>query len=143
MRRFGEAVKSGQKYTIRPGAYAILPKWGGLLCTLERLEDWEVQLPGGGIDPGENPIAALHREVFEETGWKIATPRKVGTYTRFCYMAEYDLWAQKVCHIYTALPVRKHSDPLESHHTALWLSPEEALTQLANSGDRHFLQRVI
>ena len=38
----------------------------------------EFQLPGGGIDRGEHPIAALHREVYEETGWKIAVDAAAG-----------------------------------------------------------------
>jgi 8-oxo-dGTP pyrophosphatase MutT (NUDIX family) len=29
-------------------------------------------LPGGRIEPGESPIEAAHREVFEETGLKVA-----------------------------------------------------------------------
>ena len=35
-------------------------------------------ISGGGIDPGEHPIPALHREVMEETGWIIERPRRVG-----------------------------------------------------------------
>ena len=103
----------------------------------------EVQLPGGGIDAGEHPVAALHREVFEETGWSIAAPRRLGAFRRFTYMPEYDLWAEKLCTIYLALPVRRHGPPSEPGHTALWLSPEAALGMLYNDGDADFLARAM
>jgi len=35
-------------------------------------------LPGGGIDPGELPEAALHREVHEETGQQLSIERFLG-----------------------------------------------------------------
>lgn len=37
-------------------------------------------LPGGGIEPGESPEEAVLREILEETGFEVATPRLVGTY---------------------------------------------------------------
>ena len=61
IRRYGEAVKQGQNYRFRPGVYAILPQGNDLLLTFQDDPHFEVQLPGGGIDPGENPIDALHR----------------------------------------------------------------------------------
>lgn len=38
-------------------------------------------LPGGGVDLGEEPEAAVIREVFEETGLRVSIVRKVGEYT--------------------------------------------------------------
>ena len=52
IRRYGEAVKQGQTYRFRPGVYAILPQGGDLLLTYQADPHYEVQLPGGGIDPG-------------------------------------------------------------------------------------------
>ncbi|MES2550371.1 MAG: NUDIX domain-containing protein, partial [Pseudomonadota bacterium] len=75
IRRYGEPVKPGQRYTRRPGVYAVLLEGDHILATHQASPVPEFQLPGGGIDKGEQPIAALHREVFEETGWKIAVRR--------------------------------------------------------------------
>jgi ADP-ribose pyrophosphatase len=36
---------------------------------------WE--LPAGGIDPGESPLKAAQREVFEETGYETRSPRLI------------------------------------------------------------------
>lgn len=141
MRRFGDVPESGRSYTLRTGAYAILPVGDGLLLTHQSVPAPEVQLPGGGVDPGESPIQALTREVYEETGWRIARPRRLGAYRRFTYMPEYDLWAEKLCLIYMAVPVVQYGDPTEPDHTALWLNTEEALDQLANIGDRDFVAR--
>jgi 8-oxo-dGTP diphosphatase len=103
----------------------------------------EFQLPGGGIDRGEQPIAALHREVFEETGWKIDVTRRIGAFRRFTYMPDYDLWAEKLCTVFLARPVRRLGPPSEAGHSAIWLPIDEALARLGNPGDRAMLERVI
>ena len=142
IRRFGEAFQPGKPYRRRPGAYAIL--WNGvdLLTTVQDRDDPEVQLPGGGIDPGEHPIPALHREVMEETGWTMAEPRKLGAFRRFVYMPEYEYWAEKVCSVYIARPVLQRGPPLEPDHTAVWMSPADAGKLLGNEGDRHFVKTM-
>ena len=143
MRRYGEAVKPGQKYRPRPGVYAVLLDGRDVLTPHQAEPKPEFQLPGGGIDPGEHPVAALHREVFEETGWKIAVTRKLGAYRRFTYMPEYDKWAEKVCAIYLARPILRLGPPSEPGHTAVWMSADQALEQISNSGDRAFLARAL
>ncbi|WP_166417729.1 NUDIX domain-containing protein [Cochlodiniinecator piscidefendens] len=143
IRRFGEAHQSGVNYTRRPGAYAILRDGHDLLLTKYQADYDELQLPGGGIDPGESATQALHREVMEETGWHIARPRFFGTFRRFCFMPEYDLWAEKICHIYTAQPTRRICAPTESEHSAVWVPITDAAETLTNAGDRHFVQRLL
>ena len=143
IRRYGEVPDPRQTYTLRPGAYAILPYGGALLLTCQLAEIPDLQLPGGGIDPGESPIAALHREVFEETGWHIARPRRLGAFRRFTYMPEYDLWAEKLCTLYVATPVLKIGDPLEPDHEVIWMPPELAATRLGGAGDRAFVRGYI
>lgn len=142
IRRFGETPEPGRRYIRRPGVYALLPRGPSLLVTwYDDGQNPELQLPGGGIDPGESPITALHREVYEETGWLISAPRRIGAFRRFTYMPEYDLWAEKVCTVYRAQPVRRMGPPTEAFHEALWMNATDALGQLGNAGDRHFTAR--
>ena len=101
--------------------------------------DFEFQLPGGGIDLGENSIQALHREVLEETGWLISNPRFLGVYKRFVYMPEYKMYAEKVCKIYHAIPSLKTSNILEKGHSAHIMHAHLAL-RLLHGGDLHFLE---
>lgn len=143
IRRFGEPVVAGQAYRLRPGAYAVLALDRDVLLTYQEDPEPEFQLPGGGIDSGESPIRALHREVYEETGWTIAAPRRLGAFRRFAYMPEYDRWAEKVCHIYLARPVRRLGPPSEAGHTAVWVPASQAAAIVGNAGDRHFLTRLI
>ncbi|MBE0413119.1 NUDIX hydrolase [Yoonia sp.] len=139
IRRYGKTPQNGQRYTLRPGAYAILPRNGQLLLTFQGAPHREFQLPGGGIDPGESPLHALHREVFEETGWRIAKPLRLGAFRRFVFMPEYDMFAEKLCHIYLARPVRPHGPPSEPGHHAHWMAPKDAIQALANDGDAAFV----
>ncbi|MCD9147029.1 NUDIX hydrolase [Pseudophaeobacter flagellatus] len=141
IRRFGERPRLGQNYRMRPGVYAILPRDGQVLLTRQLEPGPEIQLPGGGIDPGESPLPALHREVFEETGWSIAAPRRLGAFRRYTFMPEYDLWAEKICQIYVARPLRRLGPPAESQHQAVWLAPQDVISCLGNPGDRHFAQQ--
>lgn len=141
IRRYGQVVQN-QRYILRPGAYGILVRAGQVLLTHQQEPAPEFQLPGGGIDPGESATAALHREVFEETGWRIAAPRRIGAFRRFVFMPEYDLWAEKLCHIYSARPVRCMGPPSEAGHSAVWSSPQLALQILADPGSLEFMRRL-
>jgi len=134
IRRYGEAVKSGQRYIRRPGVYAILLDGDHILATHQAAPVPEFQLPGGGIDKGEQPLPALHREVFEETGWKIAVTRQLGVFRRFTFMP---------CSVYLARPVLRLGPPSEAGHTAVWLPVRDAMTRLGNAGDRAMLARFL
>ena len=143
IRRYGEAVKAGQRYIRRPGVYAILLDGDHILATHQAAPVPEFQLPGGGIDKGEQPLPALHREVFEETGWKIAVTRHLGVFRRFTYMPDYEIWAEKLCSVYLARPVLRLGPPSEAGHTAVWLPVRDAMTRLGNAGDRAMLARLL
>jgi len=143
IRRYGERVDPTRRYRLRPGAYVILERRDDLLLTIQETREPELQLPGGGIDPGEHALPALHREVLEETGWKMGRPRRIGAFRRFVYMPEYDLWAEKLCTIYHARPVICVGPPMEPDHLAVWVPKHQAPRLLTNSGDAAFVASLL
>ena len=140
MRRIGECWLPGRPYRDRPGVYGLITGPAGLLCV--RQAD-ELQLPGGGVERGEQPIPALHREVLEETGWAIGPPRRVDAFQRYSWIPEYAMWARKVQAIYLARAVARRGAPREPDHRPLWLAPEVAVRQLDVEGDREALRRAL
>lgn len=140
--RVGAPVERERRYKLRAGAYAILERDGLVLLTHQRVPVPEYQLPGGGIDPGEHMIPALHREIVEETGWRAGPLRRIGAFRRFTFMPEYDLWAEKLCHVFSGRPALRMGPALEPDHIPVWTTPEEAKDLVANDGDRLFLIRM-
>jgi 8-oxo-dGTP diphosphatase len=143
IKRFGKSPKQNSRYTRRAGVYAVLFDGKSILLTHQDLPWPEFQLPGGGIDKGEQPLPALHREVREETGWHISAPRWVGSFRRFTYMPEYNLHAEKLCHVFIARPVMRLGPPSEAGHTAIWADPATACQIITNDGDRFMLRKAL
>jgi len=140
--RYGAPPAHGTAHRLRPGAYAILTGPRGLLLTVQHTGGLrDVQLPGGGIDPGEAPLRALAREVLEETGHRCRIHARLGAYRRFVWMPEYGFHAEKLCHVYLGRAGPRLAPPTEPGHTASWVSPHEAPRLLASRADAGFVSR--
>ena len=68
----------------RTAAYGVVTSARGVLLTeLSELTSapgrWT--LPGGGLDPGEQPVAGLHRELWEESGQSVESVRLLEAHT--------------------------------------------------------------
>jgi 8-oxo-dGTP diphosphatase len=75
------------KLSWRPSAYGIVIKDGYLLVAKQF---GRYNLPGGGIDLGEMPEAAVVREIKEETGIDATSPRLVSMTSHFFKMPHID-----------------------------------------------------
>ena len=104
-----------------------------LLLYTARYEDYS--LPGGGLDPGENKIQGMMRELNEETGAKnITNIKPFGAYEEYrpWYKSEYDI-QHMISYCYTC-DIHKElgATNLESYETkngmkAVWVNIHEAI----------------
>lgn len=143
MRRVGAPPQNGIYYPPRTGAYAILLYGAKLLVTHQggMCDEW--QLPGGGVDEGEAILPALHREIYEETGWRAGNLRRWDSYKRYTYMPDYERYAEKRCHIFVGRALYPISAPTEPEHDAYLVDPWIIAGRLASSGDRISLKRYL
>ncbi|QKJ17965.1 NUDIX hydrolase [Microbacterium hominis] len=69
---------------LRVAAYAIITDDDGRVLLAHwnegRRSGWT--LPGGGIEPGEDPLDAMRREVREETGFRVVSDGLLGIHSR-------------------------------------------------------------
>ncbi len=140
MRRHGAPAQRHVRYRDRPGAYGVLLRDGDVLLAMQ---DGALLLPGGGVDPGETPVRALHREVYEETGWRIGPPRRLGVFSRYAWLVEERYFARKVQHVYLARPIRPLGPPLEPDHSPVWMRAAEAVDRLSVEGEAAALEAAL
>jgi len=140
MRRLGDPPRPGIVYRERPGAYGVLLRDGEVLLAEQ---NGALLLPGGGIDPGESPVQALHREVFEETGWRIGPALRLGVFARHCWLVEEKWFARKIQHIYLARPIRPLGPPAEHDHRPVWMRAAAAPDMLSVEGEARALETAL
>jgi len=92
--------------TVRVGAYIIrkssLNEYQLLLFHHPDCPEAPLQIPGGGVDPGESLEQALHREIWEESGLKHLTViRKLGV-AEICWCQPRKLISQRHCYLLEA-----------------------------------------
>lgn len=72
--------KIGNDLLMIVGASAVVINDDGEILLHRRSDNGKWSLPGGSVDPGEQPADAAVREVFEETGIKVVPQRLIGVY---------------------------------------------------------------
>lgn len=78
--RYAQSIVSGRRGS--QGVRIIIIDERRVLLVAHWYAPWAWTLPGGGVNPGEEPERAAMREAWEETGLKIQSiAGEVGTYT--------------------------------------------------------------
>ncbi|MEP7286107.1 MAG: NUDIX domain-containing protein [Chloroflexota bacterium] len=82
-------AKIGHDLLLMPGVGAVIINEAGHILMQLRSDNGRWGLPGGAIDPGEEPADAVIREVREETGLDVIPERIVGVYSGPDYRIRY------------------------------------------------------
>ncbi|WP_293908250.1 NUDIX domain-containing protein [Phenylobacterium sp.] len=130
--QFGEA-QAGRTYPDRPAAFAVIERDGLLaLVQVERQgRGLVLDLPGGGIDPGETEAEAAIRECGEEAGLVVALD--VAPFVRADhYFLHNDGVVRNTRGAFFVGRVTDEDASLkiEHDHTLVWLAPDEAVVRL-------------
>jgi 8-oxo-dGTP pyrophosphatase MutT (NUDIX family) len=73
-------TRIGHDMVLMPGVVGIVINAAGEILVERTKDSGDWWLPGGAVDPGEEPAAAIAREVWEETGVRVVPERVVATY---------------------------------------------------------------
>jgi len=123
-------------YTVveKPGAVWIVPVTAsGEVVMIEQyrypVDDWCLEVPAGGIEPGIAPEVMAARELAEEVGGQAATWLPIAQFYSLNGICD------QVAHVYVALDVTLDRPRREAtEHIALRLFPVAEALQMAAAG---------
>jgi ADP-ribose pyrophosphatase YjhB (NUDIX family) len=123
----------------------VLNEAGQVLIVSQKGLSWS--LPKGHLDPGEKPLDAAKREIYEESGIsELKLVKDLGFYERFKISLKGgdDSSEMKRIHMFIFRTSQTDLRPLDPDNPeALWLAPEEAACLLTHAKDREFLLKAI
>ena len=132
-RCFGQPLP-GVNYVERPGAYGFLLNPAGELAVIETTFGYF--LPGGGLDPGEDELDGLRREIDEEIGYELLTAKLVTRAGQYQWSQHYRAHFKKVGAFYE-ITARAPGIPRFQHeHWLRWWTVERAARDLTQEFQR-------
>src|SRR3989344_5275499 len=123
----------------------VINKNGMVAMVSNRGVSWS--LPKGKIDPGELPLEAACREVYEETGIKrMKLVKELGEYSRYRNgpNGTEDRSEFKTIHVFMFRAEKRTLKPVDVNNPeAKWASKKEALSMLSHRKDKAFFKKFM
>jgi len=130
--QFG-APEPGRAYPDRPAAFAVVAREGKIACVRVawRRGGPKLDLPGGGLDPGETAAQAAVRECGEEAGLKVAVDGEPFACADHYFVNDEGGRNNTRGQFFVArLEGEAPELKIEDDHSLVWLDPLEALRTL-------------
>ena len=108
---------------VVPVVYAVVRDATGRVLLVRRVDTGDWELPGGRVDPGESAVAALVREVAEESGLVVDVRGVAGLYSDPGHVVEQAGVVRQpfaVCFHATARPGLPRPDRCETSDARWW-----------------------
>jgi 8-oxo-dGTP diphosphatase len=129
--QFGEP-EPGRAYPDRPAAFVVLEQGGRIAVARVTFVNGggRLDLPGGGLDPGETAQQAAARECGEEVGLRVAIEDEVARADHY-FTNEDDSRVNTRGTFFAARLVAEAPElKIEDDHALEWMAPHEALVRL-------------
>jgi 8-oxo-dGTP diphosphatase len=128
--QFGQP-EPGRSYPDRPAAFVIVPRGREIAVVRVTFESGaeRLDLPGGGLDPGETAQQAAVRECGEEAGLRVAVEAEVARADH--YFTNEDGSSVNTRGTFFAARLEGEAPQLkvEDDHALEWMTPHDALAR--------------
>lgn len=132
VRQFGEP-RPGVECRVREGAYVIVVDRDRILVIDDGRRFF---LPGGGFEAGEDALAALRREVREETGHVLTEATPFQRARQWVFDEPTGEAVNKDCHFFLGELGDRAAQPLSTDGVARWAPQAAALDLMAEEASR-------
>jgi len=130
--QFGQP-EPGRGYPDRPAAFVVVPNEGRIAVVSVDLGGGRsrLDLPGGGLDPGETAAQAAARECGEEAGLKVAVEAEPFAHADHFFINQDGTSVNTRGQFFAARLLGEAPElKIEDDHTLAWMTPHEALATL-------------
>ena len=122
--------QAGVTYQNRYGVYAIIPDEKKEQIILVQAPNGAWFLPGGEIEPGEDHLSALTRELIEELGFEAQIGTYYGQADEYFYSRHRDTHYYNPAYLYEVTSFSQSQAPLEDFNQLAWFPIDQAIEQL-------------
>lgn len=133
LKTFGK-ILPGVNYVERPGAYAFIENSRREIAVVKT--NFGLFLPGGGLDPGEDELQCLSRELREEIGYEVINAIYLIRAAQYHWSEFYKSHFKKIGAFFEVEARAPAKNMCAPDHELIWLPRERAAAELSQEFQR-------